>query len=111
MYTRKVLIYLAAAIVAVLTGLGIGHYTHRTDSSSPAQTGALDELHALAKPFGIGFSYDPGDQTGNYTVKHSAVMLLVNPQVQEAAIFTPPIIPRHMADNYRNLVAGYGNRS
>lgn len=73
-------------------------------------TGGVDQLQLLAKPLGVGFSYVPSNQSGNYTVDHTAVVFLINPQGLEQAIFTPPMIPARMAADYRTILDQYGDR-
>ena len=72
-------------------------------------TGAVEQLQLLTKPLGVAFSYDPPDQSGNYSVDHSAVVFLINPQGQEQAIFTPPMIPTRMAADYRTILDQFGD--
>lgn len=71
-------------------------------------TGAVEQLQLLAKPLGVAFSYEPQNQSGNYSVDHSAVVFLINPQGQEQAIFTPPMLPARMASDYRTILNQYG---
>lgn len=73
-------------------------------------TGTLEQLRILTKPLGVAFSYEPADQSGNYSVDHSSVVFLINPKGEEVAIYTPPMIPARMADDYRTIVNYYGDR-
>ncbi|MGA9851942.1 MAG: SCO family protein [Gammaproteobacteria bacterium] len=73
-------------------------------------TGSVDQLHALADPLGVAFSYDPPDQSGNYSVDHSSVIFLINPKGKVAAIYTPVLIPERMTADYRAIVNYYGDR-
>lgn len=134
MHTRKVLIYLAALAVVALIGSGTGHLTRWTDSSSPAQAGALklQPANALSDfelashkqaPFSqaslqyqrlklyFGPSHCPDVSPTTLAGLGKSNGLLVKRQVQVAAVFTPPIALRNMADEYRNIVPGYGKRS
>ena len=52
-------------------------------------TGELEELRKLTEALGIFFQQVPGDD-GNYTVDHSAVVLLVDPQGRYVALFGAP---------------------
>jgi len=67
-------------------------------------TGELEQLRALTTPLGVDFSYVPANQTGNYAVNHSVAVILVDPQAQETAVFTPPLVPERMAADFRAIV-------
>lgn len=71
-------------------------------------TGSLDQLRALTTPLGVDFSYEPANQTGNYTVNHSVMVTLVDPQAQEEALYTPPFVPERMAADFSAIVAYRG---
>ncbi len=57
-------------------------------------TGELDAILQLSRQLGIMSSretaYATGSKVENYTVEHSASILLVNPDGQYAAVFSPP---------------------
>lgn len=52
-------------------------------------TGDLTEIHKLTDGLGIYFNKVPGDD-GNYTVDHSAVVLLIDPNGEFRALFGAP---------------------
>ncbi len=85
-------------------------YVHYFNSGFLGMTGAVDQLRVLTKPLGVAFSYEPQDRSGNYSVDHSAVVFLINPEGKESAIFTPPMLPERMAADYRAIVNYYGDR-
>ena len=85
-------------------------YAHYFNPAFIGVTGAVDNLHALTDPLGVAFSYDPPNQSGNYSVDHSAVVFLIDPRGEETAIYTPPMIPERMAADYRAIVNYYGDR-
>jgi len=72
--------YAVAASVATLAGFGIDYWT-------------LD-------PLGVAFSYGPPDPSGDYSADDYALVSLINPHVQEAAIYAT-LIPEPMAADYR----------
>ncbi|MCI0750058.1 MAG: SCO family protein [Nevskiales bacterium] len=53
-------------------------------------TGPFEQLDRLCASLGIAYIKVPGTLPQNYTVDHSAVLVLVNPQGQVAAYFQPP---------------------
>lgn len=71
-------------------------------------TGAVEQLRLLTRALGVAFSYDPPDQSGNYSVDHSSVIFVINPDGEEHAIFTPPMLPTRMAEDYRIIVNQFG---
>lgn len=71
-------------------------------------TGALPELRALTTPLGTDFSYGRPDKLGNYAVIHSTMVVLVNPEAEETALFTPPLNPARMASDYIKIIHYYG---
>lgn len=73
-------------------------------------TGTLPELKTLTEPLGADFSYGRPDQTGDYAVIHSAMVVLVDPKAEEVALFMPPLSPVRMASDYVNIIRYYGER-
>jgi protein SCO1/2 len=62
-------------------------------------TGELSEVRKLTAGLGIYFEKVPGgsgDDTDNYTVNHSAAVLLINPDGHFSALFSAP----HTVENY-----------
>lgn len=62
-------------------------------------TGELSEIRKLTAGLGIYFEKVPGgsgDETDNYTVNHSAAVLLINPDGHFSALFSAP----HTVENY-----------
>ena len=86
------------------------NYTAYFNPHFTGVTGALPELKALTAPLGADFSYDPADQKGNYSVVHSAMVVLVDPEAEETALFTPPLDPERMASDYVNIIRYYGEQ-
>lgn len=52
-------------------------------------TGDISELQKLTKTLGIFFARSPADN-GDYTVDHSAAVLIINPSAQLQALFSAP---------------------
>ncbi|HEX5340444.1 MAG TPA: SCO family protein [Gammaproteobacteria bacterium] len=90
---------------------GLKSYVRNFDADFAAATGSIEQLRILSKALGVGFSYDPPDQSAGYAVGHSAAILVVAPDGKETAIYTPPLIPERMAEDYRFVVKLQGTRS
>lgn len=65
-------------------------YVQYFDPRFFAATTAEPELQRVAQMLGVAYVKVPGSQDGNYTMDHSAALVLLNPQGQIAAYFTPP---------------------
>lgn len=83
---------------------GLRDYVKYFDIDFSAATGSVDQLRILAKALGADFSYTPPDQSTGYTVNHSNSIMVVDPQVREVALYTPPLIASRMADDYRFII-------
>ena len=67
----------------------LGEYVAYFGDANKGLTGSEAELRALTEPLGIYFrNVETGD--GNYTVDHSAAVLLINPDAEFAALFSGP---------------------
>jgi protein SCO1/2 len=88
----------------------LARYVHYFDENFTGVTGPVDQLRLLTRALGVAFTYDPPNQSGNYSVEHSALAFLINPQAREQAIFTPPMVASRMANDYRIIVNQYGDR-
>jgi protein SCO1/2 len=73
----------------------LARYVAYFDTDSLGITGELDELRKLTNSLGIFFEKVFSDD-GNYTVNHSAVVLLINPDGRFHAVFGTP----HEAANF-----------
>lgn len=73
----------------------LGEYVDHFGDGILALTGDLDELRKLTGELGIYFEKVP-TEGGDYTVDHSAVVLVVNPRGEFSALFGTP----HSAGNF-----------
>jgi len=73
----------------------IGRYVGHFGEDMLGITGDLDELRKLTSGLGIFFNKAVAD-SGNYSVDHSAVVLVINPQGKFHALFSAP----HEIDSY-----------
>ncbi|HEV2213011.1 MAG TPA: SCO family protein [Gammaproteobacteria bacterium] len=73
-------------------------------------TASVPNLKALTGPLGADFSYGRPDKKGDYAVVHSTMVVLVDPEAAEMALFTPPLDPKRMAADYANIIRYYGEQ-
>lgn len=73
-------------------------------------TGSVDNLRSLTTPLGMDFSYEKPDKQGNYGVVHSTAVVLVDPEAEETALYTPPLDAKRMAADYVNIIRYYGEQ-
>jgi len=85
-------------------------YTLYFNPGFTGATGSLESLRALTSPLGADFSYEQPDAKGNYGVIHSTMVVLVDPEAEETALYTPPLDPKHMAADYVNIIRYYGEQ-
>lgn len=71
-------------------------YVHYFDKDFVGVTGEIEQLKRLTGALYIPFAYTDNPD-GGYTVEHSAALVLVNPQGQARAYFTPPHAPEKLA--------------
>lgn len=75
----------------------LGRYIDNFGDNNLGITGDLEELRRLTGGLGIFFQKSAGID-GDYSVDHSAVVLVVNPRAQFHALFSAP----HKIENYVN---------
>ena len=67
----------------------LASYTKRFGDGVRGVTGSLPELRKLAGTFGVYCEKEPGIDD-DYSVNHSAVVLVINPQAEFHALFSAP---------------------
>jgi protein SCO1 len=72
-------------------------YTRRFGAGVSGVTGALPALRNFAAVFGVHFE-KTAEVDGNYSINHSAAVLLINPDVEFHAVFSAP----HDIDSFVN---------
>jgi protein SCO1/2 len=53
-------------------------------------TGTPDAIEKFTRNLGIAFLYGVPNENGGYTVDHSAAILVINPDAEMKAVFSPP---------------------
>lgn len=71
-------------------------------------TGSQAAIEGVTQALGIAYVYIPGETPDSYTVDHSAVILLINPQGDLVAVFTPPHNAEVLARDLQAIRAYYG---
>ncbi|MGH8561451.1 MAG: SCO family protein, partial [Nevskiales bacterium] len=69
-----------------------------------AITGSEPELRKLTDALYMPYSYAPTGQGDDYSVEHSGALVLINPQGQAAAYFSPPLKVGPIVNDLRELV-------
>lgn len=72
-----------------------------------AVTGARAQIDALCRDLGIAYVRNPG-AGGDYTVDHSAALVLIDPRARVAGYFQPPHDADALAADLAALAAGAG---
>lgn len=80
-------------------------YVRYFDPTFHGLTGSIDAISALAKATETLFYVPPGQGPENYLVSHSNNFVLVNPQGDLEAIFTPPHSPEQLAVDFAAILA------
>lgn len=73
----------------------MGQYLDYFGDDNLGITGSLEELRKLTSGLGIYFEKQPGDGD-NYTIDHSAAVIVLNPDGEFHALFSGP----HLVENY-----------
>lgn len=74
-------------------------------------TGKLDELDKLTNQIGILYGYDDkeGENDKEYTVNHSAQLILIDPKGRMRAVISPPHIAETISSNFQTIRLFYGD--
>ena len=91
----------------------IGEYAHAFNKDTLAATADLPALEAFTKSLSMVFAKvplgegAPGDDApaDQYTIDHSALLVLLDPQGRMAGIIRPPLQPKAIADDLMALTA------
>jgi protein SCO1/2 len=78
----------------------VGHF----DPGMIGATGAKAQIDRLCAELGLAYVLNPG-AAGEYTVDHSAALVLVDPKARIAAYFQPPFDPDQLATDLATLAA------
>jgi protein SCO1/2 len=79
-------------------------YVHYFDPRFRGATAPNTELDRLAPQIGFVYLKVPGTTPENYSMDHSAALILINPQAQVAGYFTPPLSADALAQDLSKLI-------
>jgi protein SCO1 len=85
----------------------IAAYVNKFNAQMIGLTGSAIELNKLAKPVGIMFEKIPSNQANDYSMAHSNIILVVNPEGKWVALLMPP----HQAQTIFNDFVGIQQHS
>jgi len=86
----------------------LGQYAPYFNPKFEGATGSPEELAKLAEQFGVIYRRSPGqEEQENYTVDHSSTIILIDPDAQLHAIFTPPHKPATVAADFAEIHGRY----
>ncbi|MCW8899516.1 MAG: SCO family protein [Gammaproteobacteria bacterium] len=74
-------------------------------------TGTLDEIDKLTNQIGILYGYDEkeGSNDQEYTVNHSAQIILIDPKGRMRAVISPPHDTKMISSNFQTIRTFYGD--
>jgi protein SCO1/2 len=78
-------------------------YVDKFHSNMIGLTGDTDELNKLAKPVGVMFEKIPGQSTKDYSMAHSNIILVINPQGQWVALMMSPHHAQTIANDFLGI--------
>lgn len=87
----------------------VGQYARHFHPDTLAATGEVAELEDFAKAMGMVFMKVPapeGAPANQYTVDHSSLLAVLDPQGRFAGILRPPLVPEAVAADMVRLVEG-----
>jgi protein SCO1/2 len=82
----------------------LAQYVVRFDPSTVGVTGPAPAIDQFAASLGITHR-KVSTGGSDYMIDHSAVVLLLDPQGREAAVFSPPHNPEQLSADYRRMLA------
>ncbi|KTC98958.1 SCO1/SenC family transporter protein [Legionella geestiana] len=82
------------------------HYTRAFNPHFEGARGEESAVSALAREMGIAWeAVQPRPGAQGYDIQHSGTIMLVNPNGQLQAFFTPPLVAANLAKDYALIVA------
>lgn len=81
----------------------LGRYSAFYDPGFIAATGSDEELTRLTRSLGLVYARTPAEG-GNYSVDHSAAIVLIDPQAQQTGLIRPPLNPAAISADLLTLL-------
>jgi protein SCO1/2 len=79
-------------------------YVQAFDPRFTAMTAAEPELQNLARMLGVAYAKVPGKTPDDYTMDHSAALIVIDPQARIAGYLTPPFAADKLTADLRTLL-------
>ncbi len=79
-------------------------YVHYFSPDFIAATGPTEQLDALTQTLSLVYAKVPGSNAGDYTIDHSAALVLIDPQARVAGYFLPPLRIEALADDLARVL-------
>lgn len=83
----------------------LASYVHYFNPDFLAATAQEPELARVTRELGIAYAKVPGKTADDYTMDHSAALVLLDPQVRVAGYFTPPLRVEALTTDLAQLIA------
>lgn len=84
-------------------------YVRHFDPAFRGAMGEPDQLERLTRELGVFHQRTPGGSEAAYDFDHTASLLLIDPDAQLHAVFSPPIDPAAAADAFRAIRRAAGS--
>ncbi|NGY06199.1 SCO family protein [Solimonas terrae] len=79
-------------------------YVAAFDPRFTAMTAPEPELQKLARMLGVAYAKVPGKSADDYTMDHSAALILIDPQARIAGYMTPPFDAAKLSADLRSIL-------
>ena len=86
----------------------MGEYVRYFSPAFTGVTGSLTEIDKLTSQLGLAYAKIPGETPADYTMDHSAALVLLNPEGRVFGYFSPPFQLEALAADLRPLLGAHG---
>jgi protein SCO1/2 len=84
----------------------LAQYVTFFDAKFIGATGDDEALTGLTRQVGVAYSFPEGKKGDRYTVDHTSIVALFDPDARLHAVFTPPQKADEIADGFRKILGG-----
>jgi len=75
-------------------------YTQYYNPAFIGVTGVANQIDILTRQLGILYGFDDPNENGDYNVSHSGQIILIDPQGNMRAVFSPPLTPQSIVKDF-----------
>ncbi len=75
-------------------------YTQYYNPAFIGVTGETEQIDNITKQIGILYGVDAPNKNGDYNVSHSGQIILIDPQANMRAVFSPPLNPKSITQDF-----------